>query len=219
MRNIVEIENIEEMRRQEGIDDVELRLEIRNLRVGAIVKLTFLTSSKCRETLLVRITSIRGPAFRGKLVDQPTTMSKHEARAVFAFTSAHIHSTQKKESAACLDNDLPLESTWLRSASFLTSEATMAKKKKKSTRMVPPTVAKSPKAVFTEPLALTLEEHIHCIKALSQRMDGYIRFVCQLGNEPGASDEVKKRALAVFYRQMIIAERQLGLIYNELRLE
>src|SRR5207248_1333804 len=38
MRTTIEIENIEEMRRQEGIDDVELRGEIRGLKVGDFVK-------------------------------------------------------------------------------------------------------------------------------------------------------------------------------------
>src|SRR4051794_12299675 len=73
VRNPVEIENIEEMRRREGIEDVELREEIRGLRVGDIVKLTFLTGSHSFETLLVRITSIRGAAFRGKLANGPTS--------------------------------------------------------------------------------------------------------------------------------------------------
>src|SRR5205823_4193524 len=46
MRNTVAIENIEEMRRREGIDDVGLREEIDGLRVGDFVKLTFLTGTR-----------------------------------------------------------------------------------------------------------------------------------------------------------------------------
>src|SRR5690242_14738613 len=95
----------------------------------------------------------------------------------------------------------------------------MSAKAKNSTRIVPPTAAKKPKAVSVTPPSLTVEEHVHCIEALSQRMDGYIRFMCQLGSEPGSSNEVKERALAVFHDQMIVVERQLGLIYDELRLE
>ena len=45
MRNPVEIENIEEMRRREGIDDVELRSEIRDLQVGDSVRLTLMTGT------------------------------------------------------------------------------------------------------------------------------------------------------------------------------
>jgi hypothetical protein len=46
MRNPVEIENIEEMRRQEGVEDSELREEIRGLLVGHCVKLTLLAGTK-----------------------------------------------------------------------------------------------------------------------------------------------------------------------------
>src|SRR5438477_584590 len=54
-----QIENIEELRRREGIDDVELREEVRGLGVGDVVMLTFLTgtNSFAGETLPVRITS------------------------------------------------------------------------------------------------------------------------------------------------------------------
>jgi hypothetical protein len=98
MRHPVEIENIEEMRRREGIEDVELREEIRGLRVGDLVKLTFLTGAHSSETLLVRITSIRGAAFRGKLANGPTSagLSSLRVGSPVAFTAAHIHSLPRK---------------------------------------------------------------------------------------------------------------------------
>lgn len=46
MRNGIEIENIEEMRRRAGIDDAELREEIRGLEIGDLVMLTLLTGTK-----------------------------------------------------------------------------------------------------------------------------------------------------------------------------
>jgi len=97
MPNIVEFENIEEMRRQEGIDDVELRMEIRGLKAGDLVRLTLLAGTASFETLLVRITSIRGSAFRGKLVKKPAALGlrKLGAGAAVTFTTAHIHSLQK----------------------------------------------------------------------------------------------------------------------------
>ena len=67
MHDPVPIENIEERRRQLGIDDAELRGQIRALKAGDLVNLSFLTSDTTFETLAVRITSIRGSAFRGKL--------------------------------------------------------------------------------------------------------------------------------------------------------
>jgi hypothetical protein len=102
MRNPVEIENIEEMRRQEGIEDSELREEIRGLRVGHCVKLTLLAGTKScdSETLLVRITRIRGSAFRGKLADRPnsTGLSNLRVGSQVAFTTAHIHSLPTRRS-------------------------------------------------------------------------------------------------------------------------
>ena len=101
MRNPIELENIDEIRRREGIDDVELRKAIRGLDVGDFVKLTFLTGPTSFETLLVRITSIRGHAFRGKLATRPapTGPSKLRDGSPVAFTTAHIHSLAKVQSA------------------------------------------------------------------------------------------------------------------------
>ncbi len=98
MPNIVELENIEEMRRQEGIDDFELRMEIRALKSGDFVKVTLVAGSGAFETMLVRITSIRGSAFRGKLVKTPHTsgLKSLGAGAPVSFTTAHIHSLQKQ---------------------------------------------------------------------------------------------------------------------------
>jgi hypothetical protein len=95
MGNRVEIENIEERRRQVGIDDVVLREDIRGLAVGDFVKLTLLTSTPFTgETVLVRITSIRGPAFRGRLASRPTStgLSRLGVGSLIAFVAAHIHS-------------------------------------------------------------------------------------------------------------------------------
>lgn len=101
MRNIVEIENIEEMRRVEGIDDVDLRVEIRALKAGDFVNLTFVSSTRSFETLQVRITSIRGGAFRGKLVAGPRCAGLRPlgAGAPVMFTTAHIHSLFKRSEA------------------------------------------------------------------------------------------------------------------------
>jgi len=102
MRKPIQIENIEEMRRREGIDDVELREQIRRLGVGDFIKLTLLTGRTpgTGETLLVRITSIKGPAFRGKLASKPAVpgLSKLQVGSPLAFTAAHIHSLLKGHS-------------------------------------------------------------------------------------------------------------------------
>ena len=101
MRNVVEIEDIEQARLLAGIDDVELRSAIRGLHVGDVVKLTFLTGTTAFETLSVRITSISRAAVRGKLADRPVApaLSKLRAGSPVAFTAAHIHSLGKRGAA------------------------------------------------------------------------------------------------------------------------
>jgi hypothetical protein len=98
MRYRVEIEDIEEMRRREGIDDVELREQIRGLRVGDCVKLTLMANARSFETMLVRITSIRGRTYRGKLAHNPATvgLTMLPAGMLLAFTAGHIHSVAKR---------------------------------------------------------------------------------------------------------------------------
>jgi hypothetical protein len=63
----VRIENIEAMRRRRGIDDVELRAAICGLGVGDSVRLTIFSgdASAGGETVVVRITAVDGPLFRG----------------------------------------------------------------------------------------------------------------------------------------------------------
>lgn len=100
MLDPVEIENIYELRRREGIEDVELRMQIRRLKVGDSVKLTFLTATQLfsGETLPVQITSITAAALRGKLAHRPTFigLSKLRIGSRITFTRDHIHSIPKQ---------------------------------------------------------------------------------------------------------------------------
>ena len=104
MKSLIEIENIEGMRRHEGIDDVELREEVRRLRIGDLVHLTFRigTKSCAGETLLVRITGTKGGAFRGKLSDRPVSadLAKLHVGSLVAFTRDHVHSVAKGRQAS-----------------------------------------------------------------------------------------------------------------------
>lgn len=92
----VEIENIEQMRRERDIDDVELHLAIRDLRVGDVVRLTLrvVTDPGNGETLPVRITRIRGAAYRGVLAAKPTSSALDSLKVgtPLAFTAEHVHS-------------------------------------------------------------------------------------------------------------------------------
>jgi hypothetical protein len=101
MRGRVRIENIEELRVHEGIEDEELRKAIKRLRVGDFVKVTLLpTGSSCAgETLLVRLTKIDGDRFVGKLHEEPTLagLSLVHVGSSLAFQTGHIHSVFKRE--------------------------------------------------------------------------------------------------------------------------
>jgi hypothetical protein len=95
----IAIENIEEMRRREGVEDLELGRQIRALAAGDIVKLTFLSDGRAfpGEVLSVRITSIKDNKYRGKLVDSPASAGLAELRAGAAvtFSAANIHSVAR----------------------------------------------------------------------------------------------------------------------------
>jgi hypothetical protein len=103
MRKPVEIEKIEELRLQAGIDDVELRRAIGRLQVGDYVRLTFLTATHPPhgETLPVRITRIRGSQLRGKLAGRPASaaLSHLSAGSPLAFSAGHIHSILERPAA------------------------------------------------------------------------------------------------------------------------
>jgi len=95
----------------------------------------------------------------------------------------------------------------------------MAVKAKASSRVAaPPGVGKAPAA--PAPTArLTMEERLHRIETMGKRIDGYVQFMCKIASETGTSSEIKERAVAVFYEQMVLVERQLAHIHDELRLE
>jgi hypothetical protein len=65
----------------------------------------------------------------------------------------------------------------------------------------------------------TMAEHLERIKAIGQRIDSYILFMCQIDTLSGSSAEAKERAVTAFYEQMLVVESQLGHIHETLRLE
>lgn len=94
MRYAGNIENIEQQRQREGIDDVELREQIARLVVGDLVQVTLITGPRSFESALVEILAIEGETFRGKLARKPDSpaLGKVKVRAEIAFAAAHIHS-------------------------------------------------------------------------------------------------------------------------------
>ena len=71
MQNRIELENIRDMRRREGIEDAELSRAIRRLRVGDLVQVTLKISPQAfhGETVLVRVTRV------GRLISQSCSPS------------------------------------------------------------------------------------------------------------------------------------------------
>src|SRR5262249_7287210 len=64
----------------------------------------------------------------------------------------------------------------------------------------------------------TLGERLVCIEAMGERINGIIRFMCQAGSLGGTSVEVKERAVTAFYERLVVVERQLSRIQDDLRL-
>jgi hypothetical protein len=98
----VRIEDIEAMRRCQGIDDVELRAAIRGLGVGDAVRLTLLAGDAAAggETVVVRITAINGRRFRGTLATRPVqkALAGLKTGLDLAFTADCIHSLVRESS-------------------------------------------------------------------------------------------------------------------------
>jgi hypothetical protein len=56
------------------------------------------------------------------------------------------------------------------------------------------------------------------IEAVGRRIAGHVEFMCQVGTLQGSSAEAKEQAVAAFYERILIVERQLARIQEELRL-
>jgi hypothetical protein len=99
MRVSIQIENIDELRRCNGIDDIELHGKIDRLQVGDHVLLTFLSGSNLRATLPVCITRIRAGRFRGRLAARPARpeLLGLRANAMVAFSAGQIHSITRPQ--------------------------------------------------------------------------------------------------------------------------
>lgn len=64
----------------------------------------------------------------------------------------------------------------------------------------------------------TTAEYQQRIAWLSQRINGYAAFMCRVGNLDGASAEAKDKAVAAFYEQMVVVERELSRIHDTFQL-
>lgn len=101
MKSPFMIENIEGVRRKEGIVDAALKAEVKTLGAGDRVKLSLSIDEKTFETLTVRITSVREMNFRGKLVKKPKSQALRplDVDSSLTFEAGHIHSIVSRNSA------------------------------------------------------------------------------------------------------------------------
>ncbi|MCI0462700.1 MAG: hypothetical protein L0Z62_37605 [Gemmataceae bacterium] len=64
----------------------------------------------------------------------------------------------------------------------------------------------------------TTSERLQRIEVMGQRIHGYIQFIGTVGNLNGTSAEAKEKAVAAFYDRIVVLERQLGRIQEDLQL-
>jgi hypothetical protein len=183
------------------------RQAIRKLVKGDFVKVTVLTSPKSFQTLLVRITSIRGSAFRGKLAHKPASpgQSQLPVGTSIAFTTAHIHSAERARTV----KNLSVDFVEIQPSSKRSSGTARTKSRSRPTALR--------LRVPTPPL--TTAERIQRIAALGLTINGYVQFMCQAGNPNNASGEATDKAVAAFYEQLVNMESLLGRIHNDFKLE
>ena len=94
----------------------------------------------------------------------------------------------------------------------------MTAKTKTPSRPAPPRPEEEPLAVRLQTPPWTTEERLRRIEALGRQVNGYVQFMCQVGKLRGTSAEAKDKAVAAFYERMVVLERQLGRIQEELQL-
>jgi hypothetical protein len=77
--------------------------------------------------------------------------------------------------------------------------------------------------VLPRPPALTppwtTEERLQHIEAMMQRVNGYVKFMCQVSTPNAASPEEKEKAVMAFHDQMVVLEHQLARIHDEFQLK
>ncbi len=94
----------------------------------------------------------------------------------------------------------------------------MAAKTKAPNRPANPPAKQDPHAVPPHTPPQTTEEGLHRIQALAQRIDKYVKDICAVGTLSGTSAEAKEKAVAAFHERMVVFERHLGRIHENLYL-
>jgi len=64
-----------------------------------------------------------------------------------------------------------------------------------------------------------MEERLHRIEVLGQKIADYVRFIGQVAGQNGASAEAKDRVVTAFYDRIVVVEKELARIQERFRLE
>ncbi len=65
---------------------------------------------------------------------------------------------------------------------------------------------------------VSMEDRLAHIRALGQRLDSHVRFMCAVGKLSGSSEAAKEQAVTIFYERLLFMEQELGRIKEELQL-
>jgi hypothetical protein len=94
----------------------------------------------------------------------------------------------------------------------------MATKTKATPRLPAPVLDDEPNSGPWHTPPATMEEGLRRIEALGQRVSRWVQYMSKVANLPGTSPEAKAKAVALFYERMVILERQLSRIQEDLQL-
>jgi hypothetical protein len=205
MRPRVEFEDIEGLRREAGIDDGELREQVRRLRAGDSVRLTAATGGDPGplDRLLVRIISVRAGVFHGSIVRAAgTRAARLEAGSPLTFRAAHIHSVVGNGHGGTPTPAPGRTEPQPEGATLIANK----------------NISRPPVNGRCQTPLLTTEMRLKEIEELLKRVNGYAEFMCRTGGLEGTSPEAREQAVAAFHERMAAMERHLSRVHDEFRL-
>jgi len=68
------------------------------------------------------------------------------------------------------------------------------------------------------PAPLTTEGRLQAIEAIGKRIQGFVEFISKVGTMNGTSAEAKEKAVTAFHERLLVLERLLGEVQEDLRL-
>jgi hypothetical protein len=84
-------------------------------------------------------------------------------------------------------------------------------------RLLPfPTISQAAGAVVPE---RTLDQRIAIIKALGERINLYVQFMCKSAQLQGVSPEVHESTVIAFHERLVVVEKQLARLHDACQLE